>query len=535
MTAQRAGEGTASLEKALDVLEAVGGSPQGIGHLELAARVGLPKTTVYRILSTLVARGMVRRDPLRRVYCLGTRTLELAHKAYAMPDLVAAARQELRALRDLTGETTYLATLDGSETVSLERCEGAHNTRSASVLGVRKPLHCTSQGKAMLSMLGEKERNALVADLPMTHLTQYTITDRRVLKKDLKASAERGFAIDDEEITMGVRCVGAAIVDANGKVRGAISVAGPAFRMTRERVRELGPEVAEAARRIGAQLGVTEVRTLTEPTTAVEGEAAAHGALPRWSSRHECLFWADTLAPGVHAMRANADREIARTPAPVAALALRREGALVAHGGGWHVVDPEGKVRRRPGWPGEPLRALCVRPGGELWGVMQRDGGCYVGSLAPAGDFLHKWHVAETVGSIAWDKAGDTLYGIASASSSVLVMHTGSRSVRRLATTPKGSGSPCGLALDADGGVWTALMDGWSVVRFSADGILSRVVALPVPRPTDVAFGGAGLKTLYVTSARADLAGETLASAPLSGRLFELAVEVTGIAEHSAR
>ena len=93
----KAGEGTAALEKAIDVLEAIGDSPQGLGHVELAARLGLPRTTVYRILATLVARGMVWRDPLRRVYCLGSRTIELARKAYSMPDLVAAAAAELRA------------------------------------------------------------------------------------------------------------------------------------------------------------------------------------------------------------------------------------------------------------------------------------------------------------------------------------------------------------------------------------------------------------------------------------------------------
>lgn len=176
MAGQRAsGEGTASLEKAIDVLEAIGESDRGIGHLELAEKIGLPKTTVYRILSTLVARGMVWRDPLRRVYCLGARTIELARKAYSMPELVAASRAELRTLRDVTGETTYLAALDGTETVSLERCEGAHNVRSASTLGVRKPLYCTSQGKAMLAALPEEARNAILAELDLVPLTRKTI------------------------------------------------------------------------------------------------------------------------------------------------------------------------------------------------------------------------------------------------------------------------------------------------------------------------------------------------------------------------
>ena len=87
---------------------------------------------------------------------------------------------------------------------------------------------------------------------------------------------------------------------------------------------------------------------------------------------------------------------------------------------------------------------------------------------------------------------------------------------------PRGSGVPAGIAVDPEGGVWTALVDGWSVVRFTREGALDRVAALPVPRPTDVAFGGAASKTLYVTSSRAGLSKESLASAPLSGRVFEL-------------
>ena len=88
------------------MLDAVGSAPAGLSQVELAARLQLPRTTVYRLLGTLVARGLLRRDPLRRVYGLGMRCFEYARAAYAMPDLVAAAGAELRALRDMTGETT---------------------------------------------------------------------------------------------------------------------------------------------------------------------------------------------------------------------------------------------------------------------------------------------------------------------------------------------------------------------------------------------------------------------------------------------
>src|SRR5213595_2684408 len=105
------GGGTGAIEKAIDVLEAVGATPGGVSQTDLAAQLALPRTTVYRLLATLVARGMLRRDPLRKVYRLGFRCFEMARQAYTMPDLVAAAAHEMRGLRDLTGETCYLATL----------------------------------------------------------------------------------------------------------------------------------------------------------------------------------------------------------------------------------------------------------------------------------------------------------------------------------------------------------------------------------------------------------------------------------------
>ncbi len=285
--ATSSGEGTGALEKALDVLDAIGAAPEGLGQSELADRLDLPRTTVYRLLATLVARGLVRRDPLRKVYCLGFRCFEMARQAYAMPDLVAAAALELRALRDLTGETSYLAALDGREVISLERCDGAHSQRSAAVLGQRKPVHCTSQGKAILSAMPDEARDAIVREAVLKPLTPLTITDRRRLQAELRITKARGYAIDDEEIVLGVRCVGAPVVDAAGQVRGAISVAGPAYRLTRARLELLGPEVADAARRIGAQLqpaGADPTPSTEAAVVALPGLWAFHGAHPLWSA-----------------------------------------------------------------------------------------------------------------------------------------------------------------------------------------------------------------------------------------------------------
>jgi DNA-binding IclR family transcriptional regulator/sugar lactone lactonase YvrE len=527
-------EGTAALDKALDVLEAIGQAPQGLSQAELSARLQLPRTTLYRLLAALVARDLVRRDPQRRVYALGLRCFEYARAAYAMPDLVAAAGLELRALRDLTGETSYLCVLDGMETLLLERCDGAHSQRSASALGQRKPLHCTSQGKALLAALPAPQRDALVRELTLSAQTPNTITDRRRLQAELKLTAARGWALDDEEIVPGVRCVGAPIVDGEGRVRGAISVAGPAFRLNRERLELLGPELVQAARRVGAQLQATRAAPVPGQAEPVEGERAFCGHFPRWSARRQQLLWADTLAPALHASTAaGPDRVLADADAPIEALLLHGDGALLALAEGWLLLDGAGALRPLAGLPRRALLACCVRGDGTLWACVAEGGRWRVAQLTAAGECAGGWLLGEPVSALAWDARGG-LVAAAAASGTLYRLEEGGPGggVRRLTTVPRASGRLSGLALDAEGGIWSALREGWSVVRFAEDGGVDRVLGVPVPSPTDVAFGGPGLHTLYVTSARDGVPLEALSNAPLSGRLFQCQPGVAGLPLH---
>jgi IclR family transcriptional regulator, acetate operon repressor len=516
------GEGTGALEKALDVLEAVGAAPEGLSQTELADRLAIPRTTVYRLLATLVTRGLLRRDQLRKVYCLGFRCFEMARQAYAMPDLVAAAAIELRTLRDLTGETSYLAALDGREVISLERCDGAHSRRSQAALGQRKPIHCTSQGKAILSVLDESAREALIRELNLKPLTQHTITDRRRLQAELKVTAARGYAIDDEEIVLGVRCVGAPIVDTNGRVRGAISVAGPAYRLTPDRLQLLGPELADAARRVGAQLHPEAATVPNGAAEPVPGHWAFHGAYPLWDSRNQCLYWADRLAPAVHCTLGGVDTVHASFEQPIVALVQRDDAVCAVVGEAMVAIDPDGSTRSVDQPIPSGLRALCDEAGGPLWAAVEQAGVTVIGQLQSDGGINVQWRVSEAVQCLKWRSEDATLFAAAPDTGSILMLKPGTPGVRRLATIPKGSGSVSGLAFDSEGGIWTCLQGGWGVVRFAADGGLDRVVGLPVPCPTDLAFDGQ-FSSLYVATARQSVSLEVLNDAPLSGRLFRIA------------
>jgi len=515
-------EGTAALEKALDVLDAVGSSRTGLSQVELAARLGLPRTTLYRLLGTLVGRGLLRRDPMRRVYCLGQRCLEYARNSYAMPDLVAASVAELRALRDISGETTYLAALDGLEVVSLERCDGAHSHRSHTEPGQRKPLHCTSQGKAILAALPPERRDAIVKEIELQALTPRTITDRRRLQADLKLTATRGWSIDDEEIVLGVRCCGAAILDAHGQVRGAISIAGPAFRLSMERLTLLGPEVTEAARRIGAQLGSAAPQRSSGEVRVIDGEWAFEGGHPLWHAASGRLWWSDRLAPAVHQADLRSDRLLLSMDEPIGALLPHDDGAVLFSGDAWHHVAPDGSHHPLPDWPCRRFSAIIADAQGARWACMPDGERWRVAELTPEGRPHGGWRLGEPADELAVCERSGTVY-IASADSGVIyAAQRDHGSVRRLTTVPKGSGRVGGLAVDASGAVWAALRGGWSVVRFAADGSMDRVLALPVPSPTAVAIGGADGDSLFITSERHALAREALDAAPLSGHLFVL-------------
>ena len=521
------GEGTGALEKALDVLDAIGAAPEGLSQNDLAERLHLPRTTVYRLLATLVGRGLVRRDPLRKVYCLGFRCFEMARQAYAMPDLTAAAAMELRTLRDLTGETTYFATLDGREVISLDRCDGAHSLRSAAALGERKPLHCTSQGKAILSAMRDEERDAVIREIALKRLTPRTITDRRRLQAELRVTKARGYAIDDEEIVTGVRCVGAPVVDGSGEVRGAISVAGPAWRLTRERLELLGPEVAEAARRIGAQLPPLQAAAIggSEATVhAVPGDWAFHGACPVVGTGG--VYWADVLAPTVRRFDAQGDRQVFTAEAPIVGLIPRPDGLIVVHEHGAVQVRPDEAVAAP--WPWPDGRTLAARAGNEgcPWAALALpEAGTAVGQVRPDGRLQVHWRVGEPLAALAVRSDDGSLFATAPQSGAILLFVPGQPGVRRLATVPKGSGRLGGLTFDDQGGIWAALCDGWSVVRFTMDGQVERVIGLPVPCPTDLAFRvEKGRRQLVITTQRQSVPLEVLATAPLSGRLLVAAL-----------
>ena len=514
--------GAALIGKAFSLLDAIGAAPGLVTVSELVRTTGWARPTLYRILSALTAYGYVRFDPVAQGYTLGYRFLELAQNVWAAPDLAAVASVELRRLRDMTGETAYLAVPHEGAMLSLGKFESAHVVRSAAGLGVRKPMYCTSQGKAVLAFLPDDHCEALLARTPLQPFTPNTITEPALLRAQLGIVRQRGYAIEDEEIVVGIRCVGAPILDGAGYPIAAISVAAPTWRLTRERAEQLGPEVANVARAISGQL-----RRPAGPQAGHGGGAAVHpaarepafyGADPAWDEKQGVLRWVDRLGPVVHETGGDASRVMRPgTEAPIEAAAFSGTETVLVLAGRVQRLR-EGSLVSDEALPdGLSIGALGTAPDEEVWAAILNGAESQIRQLSGSEG---GWTVAAQIRALAWAPDGEALYAADPGRGVIYSLQAGSRSARILTRIPRVSGEPRGLAVDALGRLWIALYDGWSIARLTPEGEIDDLVALPIPRPAGLAFGGADGEALFITTARVGLTRDVFDNAPLSGRLF---------------
>ena len=251
-----------TIERTSLILDILGQSPQGISIRDLSAKIKLPKGTTHRLLSSLSYFGYVRQDSKTRNYFLGLKLVELGNLLLSQLDLRKEAEPFLRDLAERTKETVHMVFLDRGEIVYIDKVELDHNPgglRMASRVGLRNPAHSSAVGKVLLSHLDEEELNLLIKEKGLPKRTENTITDLVQLKEHLKSVQTQGYAVDDEENERGIRCIAAPICNEVGKAVAAVSISGPAFRITKKVIQEtLKKEVMETALEISNRLGFRE-------------------------------------------------------------------------------------------------------------------------------------------------------------------------------------------------------------------------------------------------------------------------------------
>jgi DNA-binding IclR family transcriptional regulator len=244
-----------SVGRAITILKALGDAASDMGVTDLSQRLGLPKSTVHRLLTTLEQEELVEQDPSTEKYRLGVGLVRLAEPVLIRMDLQQVAQPHLRALAEACQETVNLSILTGDDKViNIASFPSPRLVRNVGWIGREMPPHSVSSGKALLAHLPKQRvERILAAELP--RFTARTITDPTRLTEDLAQVRQRGYAVAREELEEGLSAVAAPIVDHEGHVIAVISVSGPSFRLTEERLEELAEMTRTAAQAVSHQLG----------------------------------------------------------------------------------------------------------------------------------------------------------------------------------------------------------------------------------------------------------------------------------------
>ncbi|OCT12203.1 hypothetical protein A8709_30630 [Paenibacillus pectinilyticus] len=243
-----------SIDKALDllVLLAEHGS---LNLLELTDLLDQPKSSTYRIVLTLENRGFISRDDENGKYCLGYKQLMLTRGMLERNTLRSAALHEMKKLSEIYGDTINLGVLIDGEVLYVEILESTQPLRMTDTVGSRSPFHATAMGKAMTAFLPEVKVEELIALHGLAAMTKNTIVTNAQFLVELKRVREQGYAIDDQEIVEGARCLAAPIYNMYGNVEGAISMSVAMHRFADEVIPEMAASMKAAANRISRKLG----------------------------------------------------------------------------------------------------------------------------------------------------------------------------------------------------------------------------------------------------------------------------------------
>lgn len=244
-----------ALRRGLSILDTFSGRAGDLGVNEIARLVGMHKSTVSRLCATLENAGYLERNVGTGQFRLGARIYQLAGSSLHTTDVRLVARPIMLELVDTSSETATLGVREGRDIVTIDVVDGLNYMRMATRVGMRTQVHASAVAKAILAWLPDSEVDEILADWPMTPLTPNTVTDLAILKARLGEVRERGYAVDIEELEVGLRCVAAPIRDPHGRVVAGVSISGPRHRMTDEAMRRYGPLVRDAGEKISVRLG----------------------------------------------------------------------------------------------------------------------------------------------------------------------------------------------------------------------------------------------------------------------------------------
>jgi DNA-binding IclR family transcriptional regulator len=242
-----------SVDRAISILQVLARHGD-VGVTEIAGELGMHKSTAFRLLATLEARGLVEQNTERGRYQLGYGIVQLAAGATKTGDLSLVGLPLCRELAETVGETVNVAVHDGRWVVSVDQVIGAAAVTTVNWVGQRSPMHATSAGKVFLAHMPPEQLDALLAE-DLERYTPHTVVDPNVLRQQLGLVRDRGFASTSEEHEIGLAAVAAPVRSIDGGVVAAVTVSGPTFRVNEDTIPGLAKHVLAAADEISHRNG----------------------------------------------------------------------------------------------------------------------------------------------------------------------------------------------------------------------------------------------------------------------------------------
>ncbi len=248
---------TRAVDRALDILLCFTQDEPALTLTQIANRVGMHKSTVFRLLSTLESKRFVQRDEETQTYRLGLGLVELGFLVLKSNDVHRQAVPYMQRLVADYHETVDLAILQGPNVLYLQVVESSQRVKISSAPGQRLPAFCTASGKAFLAYLGEEKVKEIFKASTIRKYTEQTTTTLRELQEQLAVTRERGYAVSEEEYDVGINAVAAPILNGSRYPVASMAIVGPAFRLTSNRLLELGQALRAAADAIARDIGLT--------------------------------------------------------------------------------------------------------------------------------------------------------------------------------------------------------------------------------------------------------------------------------------
>ncbi|MCG8308721.1 MAG: IclR family transcriptional regulator [Cytophagales bacterium] len=244
-----------NLQNALELIELISEYPEGLNLPKLVQMTKVPKSTIFRICSTLIANGYLEKDPESGHFILTRKILRIGLSALGEESLIEKALPPMRKLRDQVSETVLLGTLMDNDIALLEQVTGNHPFTFILKPGSHFVLHASAPGKAMLAFVQDEEREALLNSIEFTKFNERTIVTKEGMMREISIIREQGYAVDRAEELEGVHCVASPIFDQHNHPIAVVWTTGPSVRLKANEIEKTGNLVIECAEKISANFG----------------------------------------------------------------------------------------------------------------------------------------------------------------------------------------------------------------------------------------------------------------------------------------